>query len=427
MGIVIRKNKNIQENRKIRQDVKNVDLVHGTEAEQECSDIGIYEYSGYHRDTIQSYLQGTGGSPYSRQVDKNTGELKSCGLNFFERLVQRHELLIQSTGETMCLLRRKWTGELCPCFDKLRGRAKSRCPICFGTDFVGGYVPFINPKEADGRIYVRVNPNEEDLELKEQGLWQKNDITAWTLPCPILRDRDVLIRFDPHTGEETWRYEVLNVTRNMGLFNTQTAQVFTMARKDKTHPINNIRLVDLVNYQVGDLVGRGDELQDEIEAEFGDGFNDGGFSLGYFSGYDMGYHDAYYNKQFRSIPDDNLDGVVDDPFGRPKDRSPNEEHEFWLVGYREGYRDGYEDGDLQRLQTSPVNRSTIEKRSVSIPSATLGHPNPRVNPPPQVHPADRSYTPVDLSDLGGDGSDREGAEGGLDAGAGTQEIEPGCG
>lgn len=399
MGIVIRKNKNIQENRKIRQDVKNIDLVHGTEPEQECADVGVYEFSGYHRNTIQCYLQGTGGSPYSRQVDKNTGELTSCGLNFYERLVQRHELLIQSTGEKVCLLRRKWTGELCPCFDKLRGRANARCPMCFGTGYVGGYVPFINPKEADGRIFIRVNPNEEDLLLKEQGLWQKNDITAWALPSPILRDRDILIRFDPDTHEETWRYEVLNVTRNMGLFNTQTAQVFTMARKDKTHPINNVRLVDLLNNQVGDLRGSGDELQDKIEQDFGDGFNDGGFSLGYFSGYDMGYHDAFYNKQFRSIPDDDLDGVADDPFGRHKDRAPLEENEFWLTGYREGYKDGFEDGDLQRLETFPVQRSDFETRGVSIPSATLGHPNPRVAPPQQVHPADRSDTQVDFSKL----------------------------
>ena len=40
---------------------------------------------------------------------------QSRGLNFYDRLVQRHELLIEASGEPVILLRRKWTGELCPC------------------------------------------------------------------------------------------------------------------------------------------------------------------------------------------------------------------------------------------------------------------------------------------------------------------------
>jgi len=380
MGIIIRKNKVIQEDLKVRHDVKNIDLVRGTAPEQEAADVGVYEFSGFHRNTIESYLQGASGSPYSRQFDKNTGQLRSCGINFYERLVQRHELLIRATGEPMCLLRRKWTGELCPCFDKNRHRANARCPVCFGAGFVGGYVTFINPKEPDGRIFIRLSPNEEDLEAQEHGLWQKNIPSCWTLPSPIVRDRDILVRFDPTTGQESWRYEILNVTRNAGLFNTQTAQVFTMSRLDKTHPVYFTRPVDLVNDLVGDLRGRGDELQDQIELEKGDGFNDGGFSLGYFSGYDAGYHDAFYQRDFRSIPDDNRDGYVDKPFG-PNDDVRDElgrnEVEFWLVGYREGYKDGFEDGDKQRLDTHPTPYTPMEVRRVDIPSPGLGHPDPR--------------------------------------------------
>ncbi len=392
MGIVIRRNLSIVENRKIRQDVKNIDLIHGTLPEQECADVGTFEFSGYHRESIQSYLEGFGGSSYSRQVDKNTGQLRSCGLNFFERLSQRHELLIQSTGEPVILLRRKWTGELCPCHDKLRGRADPRCRVCFGVGFVGGFVRFVNPKESDGRIFVRLFPNVENVDLQEHGLWQDNPVQGWALPSPILRDRDVLIRFDPDTGEESWRYEIIDVTRNQGLFNMQTAQQFNMNRIEKTNPVSFLREVDLQNNLVGDLRGKGDEFQDLIESEHGDGFQDGGFSLGYFSGYDAGYHDAFFNKQFRSIPDDDRDGFVDIPFG-PDDGDGDKfgsEVEFWLAGYREGYFDGFEDGDLQRIRSNPPERFQFEDRRVDIPSNVLGHPNPRVAPPPQVHPSDRS-------------------------------------
>jgi hypothetical protein len=377
LGIIIRKNKVIQEDIKIRRDVKNIDLVRGTLPEQEAADVGVYEYSGYHRNTIDAYLRGYAGSPYSRQYDKTTGELRSCGMNFYDRLVQQEEMLLQATGEPVMLMRRKWTGELCPCYDKPRQRSHSRCPVCFGTGYVGGYVTFINPRDVNGKILVRFPPNEEDLEAQEHGLWQKNVPTGcWTLPVPIVRDRDIIVRFDPTTGQESWRYEILNVTRNSALFNMFTAQVFTISRLDKTHPVYFVRPIDLVNNLVGDLRGKGDELQDAIEAEKGDGYNDGGFSLGYFSGYDMGYHDAFYQREYRSIPDDNRDGYVDIPFG-PSDDASGPLVEFWLVGYREGYKDGWEDGDKHRLDVQPPDRPDWEKRRTDIPSNSLEHPDPR--------------------------------------------------
>jgi hypothetical protein len=391
MGIIIHRNRNIQENVRIRQDVKNIDLLRGTVAEQQDANVGVYDFSGYHRSTIASYLAGRGGgSPYSRQYGLN-GELVTCGLNIYNRMIQQEEMLIQATGEPVQLLRRKWTGELCPCWDKNRQRADTRCPICFGAGFVGGYVPYINPKEPDGRIFIRISPNMEDLKSMEQGMFQANEIQAWTLPIPTLRDRDVIIRFDPHTGLESWRYIIKDVTRNSGLFNTFTAQLFTIIRVDKTYPINYIRVVDLVNNQVGDLLGKGDELQDLIEAEHGDGFQDGGFSLGYFSGYDMGYHDAYYQKPYRSIPDDNIDGFVDDQFWAPHE-SADAKMEFWLTGYRYGYLDGTDDGDAQRLKIHPPDRLPVfETRRPDIPDNLAGHPNERVIPPTQVDEATRSF------------------------------------
>lgn len=385
MGIIIRRNLNVQENRRIRQDIKNIDLVHGTAAEQTDSDVGNYEFSGYHRSTIESYLSGVGGSSYSRQIDPATGQLRGCGINFYERLVQRHELLLRSTGEPIVLLRRKWTGERCPCHDKRRGQPRRRCGICYGTSYVGGYVRFINQKESDGRIFVRVTPAQEDLEAQEQGMFQKHVPSGcWTLPTPTLRDRDIIVRFDPVTGEESWRYEINGVTRNAALFNTQTAQMFNIFRLDKSHPIYLAGAlsdfnVDLKNNFPGDLRGKGDELQDQIEKEFGDAYNDGGFSLGYMSGYDRGYHDSYYNAHLKGIPDDNLDGYCDIPFGQ-HDGYSDERHsglEFWLDGYREGYRDGLEDGDKARIDAHPVERLDMETRRVDIPSKSLEHPDPR--------------------------------------------------
>jgi len=398
MGIIIRRNLITQDGRRVGPNVKNTDLVHGTQKEQSDADFGTYEYSGYHRNTIESYLQGVGGSPYSRQFDRNTGQLKACGISFYDRLIQRHEMLLRSTGEPVLLLRRKTTGEMCPCYDKIRHRSSGRCPVCFGTNYTGGYVRFVNSAEPDGRIFVRLSPNDEDLLSQETGLWQDNKPNCWTLPSPTLRDRDVIVRFDPETGEETWRYEVQMVTRNQGMFNQHTAQIFTMQRLDKTHPISLVRTVDLENFLVGDLQGKGDGLQDQIENDFGDGYNDGGYSSGYFAGYDHGYHDSFYGVDQRGIPDDDRDGFADLPFNPhdgERDQTPDPTIklgdptntigtktgsgvEFYLPGYREGYKDGLEDGDLKRIETNPQQRYDFEIRRGDIPSDTLGHPNPRL-------------------------------------------------
>lgn len=407
MGIVIRRNLNVQENRRVRQDVKNIDLVHGTAPEQECQDTGNYEFSGYHRATIESYLQGVSGSPYSRQIDPATGKVRSCGINFFERLVQRHELLLRSTGEPVILLRRKYTGERCPCYDKRRGQSRRRCGICFGTGFVGGYVRFVNQKEPDGRIFMRFPPAQEDLDIQEQGMFQKHAPGGcWTLPCPILRDRDIIVRFDPTTGKESWRYEINGVTRNMALFNTFTAQTFNVFRLDKSHPIYVAGSlddfnIDLSNDLVGDLRGDGDELQNQIEEEFGDAYNDGGFSLGYLSGYDRGYHDSFYQKDLIPIPDDNVDGYSDIPFG-PNDGYCDERHSglvFWHYGFTEGYKDGIADGDKQRLDQNPTERLDMEKRRVDIPSDSLGHPNPRPPNPESLVQRGPPVPPANTQDL----------------------------
>ena len=411
MGIIIHKNKNLHENVRIRQDVKNIDLIKGTGPEQKDANVGSYEYSGYHRNSIASYLKGQGGgSSYSRQYDAN-GNLVACGLNFYDRMVQQEEMLITSTGEPVWLLRRKWTGELCPCWDKNRQRADGRCPICFGVGYVGGYVGFVNSREPEGRIFIRVYPNQEELKSMEQGLAQVNEIQAWALPVPTLRDRDVIVRFDPYTKQESWRYLITQVTRNSGLFNIFTAQTFNMTRLDKTHPINFIRVVDLLNNQVGDLQGKGDELQDKIEAEHGDGFQDGGFSLGYFSGFDFGYHDALYQKPYRSIPDDNQDGWVDEPFWQARLTS-DKTKEFWLVGYRNGYKDGFDDGDAQRMTVNPPDRiPDYEIRAVDTPNNLAGHPNPRVMPPVQVQPNPDDYRRTDIDESVSQGANTEGQPG----------------
>jgi hypothetical protein len=149
-------------------------------------------------------------------------------------MLQREELLLESTGEPFVLLRRMWTGMRCLCFMQRREHPDARCPICFGTAFVQGYVQFFNPRRSDRRILLRVNPATDDLNLVDRGgLEPMYEPDGWTMPFPQIKDRDILIRFNPE-GTEAWRYEVLNVTRNKVMFTQTGAQQVKLKRIPKT-------------------------------------------------------------------------------------------------------------------------------------------------------------------------------------------------
>lgn len=389
MGIVIRRNPNQLNGRRLKETTQPSELDTGTAAERRDNRFVQFDFTGYHRFTPRSVLDGRNGSGYSRQIGKN-GVLEAKGIDWFARHSQRLEMMLSVTGESTTLLRRMWTGERAPSWDRHRGQTKHRDPTGFGGSFVGGYVKYnntrkdaveflryINSRNAEGRIFIRVSPTNEDLLLKPEGMYQDFEARCWSLPIPILKDRDILIRYDPISGDEAWRYEVLNVTRNVGFLNKEAAQQFQMKRFEKTDPIYNIRLIDLEDGGVGDLaggdstVGTGTVLSDQIEKQFGDGYSDRGFSQGYNLGYTRGHNDGISNKDFIDIPDDNIDALLDEPYGQNRQDTfgygdivqtadsagvPFDKQD-WLYGYREGYKDGYRDGQEEYRKRQRVRRA----------------------------------------------------------------------
>jgi hypothetical protein len=153
--------------------------------------------------------------------------------NVQTHLEQREELLLETTGEPMVLIRRQWTGIRCLCIMSRSQHPDSKCPICFGTGFVSGYQQFFNPRRMDRRILVRVDPTTDDLAIIDSGLQPMYEPSAWTLSFPAIKDRDILIRFNTDMHEE-FRYEILNVTRNRTMFSQVGAQKFVMKRFPKT-------------------------------------------------------------------------------------------------------------------------------------------------------------------------------------------------
>jgi len=202
-------------------------------------DFPRFDYCGtYRAQSPSSFMQGQcrrsyfGGAQVRTDTDGYRHLVKES--NVRTHMFQREELLLESTGEPFVLVRRMWTGMRCPCVMQRREHQDARCPICFSTGFVQGYVQFFNPRRSDRRILVRVDPAADDTNIVDRGgLEPAYEPSAWTMAFPAVKDRDILIRFSPDNTEE-FRYEILDVTRVRAFFTQTGAQKFRMKRFPST-------------------------------------------------------------------------------------------------------------------------------------------------------------------------------------------------
>lgn len=166
------------------------------------------------------------------------------GVDIFQRAMDREEELMENVGEKCVLLRRKWDGQTCSCVTLKRQHPKIRsCKFCYGTGIVGGYDQVFNLRRADKRVMVRFYEQTEDLKLGDhQHFMQDFQPTALALFKPIIKDRDVIIRFD-FTGDPEYIYEVLNVGRERFVFNKYGRQKLSLIRLDKTDSIYQVPYV----------------------------------------------------------------------------------------------------------------------------------------------------------------------------------------
>ena len=190
-----------------------------------------FDFCGYHRAIPQHILEGKNdcGSYLG-------GEFNGFrGMNLFDRMLDREEVLLDQTGEPVIFLRRIWDGQTCGCMDPRRMHPKIRsCRNCFGTGFEGGYQQFAYKRRADGRIMLSFPETSEDLKLGAQShLEQQYEPNCWTLPAPAIRDRDMIIRFD-YTDDVEYFYEVLDVSKARTLHRNYTRQKLRLKRMDKT-------------------------------------------------------------------------------------------------------------------------------------------------------------------------------------------------
>lgn len=190
-----------------------------------------YDFCGYHKPEPYKTLNGQDDCP--SYLGGIFGGFR--GMSLFDRLVAREEVLLNTTGEPVILLKRIWDGQTCSCMDSRRTHPKVKsCGECYGTGYVGGYAQYVNNRRNDKLVVLSFGDTLEDLKLgAHESLQQEMEPKAWTIPIPAIRDRDLIVRFD-FTGDVEFVYEVLNVTKEKSVFRHFTRQSISLKRMDKT-------------------------------------------------------------------------------------------------------------------------------------------------------------------------------------------------
>jgi hypothetical protein len=190
-----------------------------------------FDFCGYHRAIPQNIFQGRDdcGSYLGGEFNKTRG------MNLFDRMLNREEIILDQTGEPVILLKRIWDGNTCSCSDSRRQHPKVKsCKLCFGTGYTGGFSQYDYRRRNDGRIMVMFGDTVEDLKLgPHTHLEQQYEPACWTLPSPAVKDRDLMVRFDFNDDVE-YMYEVLDVTKDKLFYRHYTRQRFRLKRLDKT-------------------------------------------------------------------------------------------------------------------------------------------------------------------------------------------------
>ena len=190
-----------------------------------------YDFCGYHKPLPQHTLNGVDDCGSYLGGEYNGFR----GFNLWDRLVGREEVLLDQVGEPVILLKRIWDGQICSCSSSRRMHPKVKsCKECFGTGYAGGFSQYSNLRREDRRVMLSFADTVEDLKLGSyEHLEQDFEPSAWTVPVPAIKDRDLVVRFD-FTDDQEYIYEVLKVSREKIVFRHFTRQRVELKRLDKT-------------------------------------------------------------------------------------------------------------------------------------------------------------------------------------------------
>jgi len=180
------------------------------------SNNGFYnpEAERYRRpDNFQDFSNGDRGN-LSRQ---NLRAIK----NIIAKLPKYVETSLQLAGEDVVWLRQKISGTYCPYYNDIDDESiNSKCQLCYGTNFLGGFDPPVILK-------MSFIPGKSDVMIEEAGLTVVQKPTARCgITNPVMSERDIIVSF----SNERYRVHAVEVTELQG---HKYEQQLTLSRVDK--------------------------------------------------------------------------------------------------------------------------------------------------------------------------------------------------
>jgi hypothetical protein len=132
---------------------------------------------------------------FEEMVNRTKGLLSAQVLDGIDNLINMmpnyYTEQLNIGGEDIIWLRRKISGVPCPNSNSQEEQCTvSKCPICFGTLYVGGYD---NPI----KLKMSFNPQKADIDFQQAGLVVREQPTAWTMDTePIMKSMDLVVTYN---------------------------------------------------------------------------------------------------------------------------------------------------------------------------------------------------------------------------------------
>jgi len=234
-----------------------VPTYHGdVDSDREVDNIGVVvnDYSDNDRKFFQGFDFCGYHTPLPQQIFQSKNDCGSYlggefngfrGMNLFDRMLNREEVLLDQVGEPVILLKRIWDGQTCSCSTLRREHPSvKKCKECFGTGYENGFDRYVNLRREDERVMLSFADTLEDLALQaHKSLEVIYEPSCWTLPIPAIKDRDLVVRFD-FTSDTEYIYEVLTVTKEKLMYKHYTRQRLQLKRLDKTDIVYTFPFLD---------------------------------------------------------------------------------------------------------------------------------------------------------------------------------------
>lgn len=161
---------------------------------------------------------------------------------YFNEIRSRNLWMLQNDGEPMILLKRKYSGQECPCIDPADGSDQCSEPLhpetpCYGTGYLGGYYPAMN-------IMIRRWNQQRAIPTNTVGFELDMNPTMWTIYSPLITEGDILI------DGQNRRWEVEN-THVYNWRELPLHQEFTVMLKKPSDIIYKIPILDYQHWGDG--------------------------------------------------------------------------------------------------------------------------------------------------------------------------------